>query len=76
VLATYQRLQEEVKTLSAVENPSTSKKKRLKELKKMEARVKAALDEGRIEEDLKDVRMEKVFSAMSTKQAMIARVRT
>lgn len=39
----------------------------------MVARVKSALDEGRIEDDLKDVRMEKVIS-LSTKQAMIARV--
>jgi len=56
--------------------PSTSKKKRLKEVHKMERRVKAALEEGRIEDHLPDVRMEKVFSKASTKQAMIARVRT
>ena len=42
----------------------------------MERRVKAALEEGRIEDHLPDVRMEKVFSKTSTKQAMIARVRT
>lgn len=41
----------------------------------MESRVKAALEEGRIEDDLKDVRMDKTFSPASTKQAMIARVR-
>lgn len=76
--ATYRRLQYEIKTLSetitADTKPSSSKKRRLRDVKKMEARVKAALDEGRIEEDLKDVRMEKVVSGMSTKQAMIARV--
>ncbi|KAH9173359.1 hypothetical protein EDB89DRAFT_723307 [Lactarius sanguifluus] len=36
-------------------------------------RLKAALDEGRIEEDIKGVKMEKVFSRASTKQAMVAR---
>lgn len=39
----------------------------------MEMRVKTALEEGRIEDDIKDVRLEKVFG-VSTKQAMIARV--
>jgi hypothetical protein len=54
-------------------NPSNSKKKRLKEYRRMEARVQSALEQGRIEEDLKDVRMERVVS-LATKQAMIARV--
>lgn len=40
----------------------------------MEDKVRVAIKEERIEDDLKDVRMEKVFSPMSTKQAMIARV--
>lgn len=39
----------------------------------MEARVRSALQEGRIEDDIKDVRMERVVSP-ATKQAMIARV--
>ncbi len=43
---------------------------------KMELRVRAALEEGRVEDDLKDVRMEKVVSRASSKQAMIARVST
>lgn len=55
-------------------SPSPGKKKRLREAKKLEARVRAALDEGRVEEELKGVKMEKVFSKVSTKQAMIARV--
>lgn len=55
-------------------NPSTSKKKRVKEAKKLETRVKLALEEGRIEDDIKGVKMDKVFSKASTKQAMIARV--
>jgi ubiquitin carboxyl-terminal hydrolase 1 len=77
MLATHQRLVQDYEKLKvAVEsepNPSTSKKKRYKEAKRMEAKVKAALAEGRIEEDIKDLKMEKVFSKASTKQAMIAR---
>jgi len=43
---------------------------------KLEAKVKAAIvEEGRIEEDIQGVKMEKVCSKVSTKQAMIARVR-
>ncbi|KAJ3913682.1 hypothetical protein F5877DRAFT_22228, partial [Lentinula edodes] len=70
--ATHRRLMQEAKALSQVENPSASKKRRLKDVKKMAAKVKSALDEGRIEDEIKDVRMEKVIS-LSTKQAMIAR---
>ncbi|KAG5648698.1 hypothetical protein DXG03_000044 [Asterophora parasitica] len=77
MLATQQRLLAEIRKLEEATRPdakpSPSKKKRLKEVRKMEKRVKAALDEGRIEDDLPDVRMEKVFSKASTKQAMIAR---
>ncbi|KIY70350.1 cysteine proteinase [Cylindrobasidium torrendii FP15055 ss-10] len=75
--ATLRRLQQEIATLTEAtkssSKPSSSKKRRLKEVTKMEARVRTAIDEGRIEEDLKDVRLEKVFSQYSTKQAMIAR---
>jgi ubiquitin carboxyl-terminal hydrolase 1 len=71
--ATLRRLTQEAQSLSEVENPSTSKKRRLRDVKKMVAKVKSALEEGRIEDELKDVRMEKVIS-LSTKQAMIARV--
>jgi len=55
-------------------NPSPSKKKRAKEAKKLETKVKHALEEGRIEDDIRGVKMDKVFSKASTKQAMIARV--
>ncbi|KAG5220659.1 Ubiquitin carboxyl-terminal hydrolase [Salix suchowensis] len=41
----------------------------------MELRVRTALEEGRVEDDLKDVRMEKVVSRASSKQAMIARAK-
>ncbi|KAF8166700.1 hypothetical protein BJ912DRAFT_234154 [Pholiota molesta] len=55
--------------------PSNSKKKRFKEVKRMEQRVKTALTEGRIEDEsfLDGVRLERVVSPASTKQAMIAR---
>ena len=56
-------------------HPSSTKKKRLKEFRRMETRVRSALEQGRIEDDLKDVRMERVVSP-ATKQAMIARVRS
>ncbi|KAG2013064.1 hypothetical protein CC2G_010001 [Coprinopsis cinerea AmutBmut pab1-1] len=77
LVATHNRLKQELATLEEATkpgtNPSSSKKRRLKEVRKFEARVRAALAEGRIEDDLKDVRIEKVFSPASTKQAMIAR---
>jgi len=76
--STYKRLKQEAQTLAAsVESPSSkpsnSKKKRLKEVRKMAAKVEDALKSGRIEEEIKDVRIEKVFG-LSSKQAMIARV--
>lgn len=80
MLATYRRLEAEAEKLTELahgdQDPSASKKKRAREARKLAARVKVALDDGRIEEDIKGVRMEKVFSRASTKQAMIARVRT
>ena len=57
------------KLVRELEGASSSKKR----LKKMETRVKEALAQGRIEDDLKDVPIEKVFSPASTKQAMVAR---
>ncbi|KIY51650.1 cysteine proteinase [Fistulina hepatica ATCC 64428] len=77
LVATHKRLLQDLADLAEATrpeaNPSNSKRRRFKEVKKMEARVREALSDGRIEEDLKDVRMEKVFSKVSTKQAMIAR---
>ena len=55
-------------------NPSISRKKRVREARRLEARVKAAIEEGRIEEDIPGVKLEKVYSRESTKQVMIARV--
>ena len=78
MLATHKRLLYDIKTLEEATRPearpSQSKKRRLKEVYKMEKRVKTALAEGRIEDELPAVRMEKVFSKASSKQAMIARV--
>jgi len=78
LLATHKRLAQEAEKLaeavSADPNPSTSKKKRAKEAKKLERKVKLALEEGRIEEDIKGIKLDKVVSKASTKQAMIARV--
>ena len=54
---------------------SASKKKRVREARRLEARVRAAIEEGRIEEEIKGVKIERVVSPLSTKQAMIARVR-
>lgn len=77
MLATHKKLIQDVErlreTVESEPNPSASKKKRYKEAKRMEAKVKAALAEGRIEEDLRDLKLEKVFSKGSTKQAMVAR---
>lgn len=88
MLATYHRLEEDIQHMTKSAGGSTStelngdakttmsqsKKKRLREAKRMLEKVKTALDEGRIEEEIKGLKMEKVFSRASTKQAMIARV--
>ncbi|CDO69582.1 hypothetical protein BN946_scf184759.g22 [Trametes cinnabarina] len=66
MLATYKRLEQEAEKLTeaaqATNDPSSSKKKRARDARRLLARVKAALDEGRIEEDIKGVKLEKVFS--------------
>lgn len=77
MLATYQRLVQEAERLAEAlrteSSPSSSKKKRAHDARKLAARVKAAIDDSRMEEDIKGVKLEKVFSKASTKQAMIAR---
>lgn len=73
MMATSKKLEEEAEKLSQ-DDASASKKKRAREARKLASRVKAALAEGRIEEEIKGVKLEKVFSRESTKQAMIARV--
>lgn len=77
MIFTYKKLEEDAERLTeaaGAHEASPSKKKRAREARKLAARVKAALDEGRIEEDIRGVKMEKVLSRESTKQAMIARV--
>ena len=78
MLATCRKLEQDANRLAeaaqASKDPSSSKKKRARDSKKLLERVKAALDEGRIEEDIRGVKLEKVFSEASTKQSMIARV--
>ncbi|KAH9948773.1 hypothetical protein B0H21DRAFT_689520 [Amylocystis lapponica] len=77
MLATYERLAREADKLVSPAHGehevSASRKKRAREAKKLVLRVKAALNDGRIEEDISGVKMEKVFSKASTKQAMVAR---
>jgi ubiquitin carboxyl-terminal hydrolase 1 len=79
MLATHKRLLSEIKALEETTRseakPSGSRKRRLKDVYKMERQVRTAVEEGRIEDDLRNVRMDKVFSIASSKQAMIARVR-
>lgn len=76
--ATHQRLRQEADRLAAavIADPtaSVSKRKRMKDARKLELKVQSALDHGRLEEEVKGVKLEKVFSRASTKQAMIARV--
>ncbi|KAI0298831.1 hypothetical protein BC826DRAFT_996827 [Russula brevipes] len=74
--ATLRRLEQDVERLSAEAGKSSvsqSKKKRVREARRFATRLKTALEEGRIEEDIKGVKVEKVFSRASTKQAMVAR---
>lgn len=77
MVATWKRLEDEAEKLSqdaSGHDASSSKKKRAREARKLASRVKAALTEGRIEDEIRGVKLEKVFSRESTKQAMIARV--
>ncbi|KAF9780012.1 hypothetical protein BJ322DRAFT_304727 [Thelephora terrestris] len=77
VLATHQKLLAEAERMTALmtiePNPSPSRKKRVREARKLEGRVKTAIEEGRIEEDIPGVKLEKVYSKESTKQVMVAR---
>ena len=75
---TLRRLEQDAERLTAEaaksSSVSQSKKKRLREVKRLALRLKTALEEGRIEEDIKGIKVDKVFSRASTKQAMVARV--
>jgi ubiquitin carboxyl-terminal hydrolase 1 len=76
--ATLHRLEQDAERLTIAQagkpSVSQSKKKRVREVKRLALRLKTALEEGRVEEDIKGIKIEKVFSRASTKQAMIARV--
>ncbi|KAI0045115.1 cysteine proteinase [Auriscalpium vulgare] len=75
--ATLKRLEQEADRLSEAvhddAHASASKKKRSREARKLATKVELALREGRVEEDIKGVKMERIFSKAHTKQAMIAR---
>lgn len=77
--ATLHRLEQDAERLTTEAGKSShvsqSKKKRAREARRLALRLRTALEEGRIEEDIKGVKIEKVFSRASTKQAMVARVR-
>ncbi|VDC00013.1 unnamed protein product [Peniophora sp. CBMAI 1063] len=73
LLATLSHLREEVQRLSDDPKPTNSRKKRLRELKGQVAKVETLLREKREEEDVKDLKLVRVFSRASTKQAMVAR---
>jgi hypothetical protein len=74
--ATFARLNEDAKRLSSDPNPSNSRKKTLRDTRRHISRVEALLKENRVEEDVKGLKMTRVFSRASTKQAMVARVRS
>jgi hypothetical protein len=80
MVATHQKLLTEAERAAALvtieSNPSSSKRKYARDVRKLEARVRAAIKEGRIEEDIPGVQLEKVYSRESTKQVMVARVST
>jgi ubiquitin carboxyl-terminal hydrolase 1 len=73
---TLKRLEADAIRISApTDAPETpSRKKRISNAHKLVRRVKAALEEGRIEDDIKGVTLDKVISRSSTKQTMLARV--
>jgi len=78
MVVTHQKLLAEAERMTALmtiePNPSASRRTRVRDARELQARVKAAIEEGRIEEDIPGVKLEKVYSKESTKQVMIARV--
>lgn len=78
VIATHERLVLEAERLERFVNAdpqaTISKKRKAKDARKLEVKLRASLDHGRLEEDVKGVKLDKVLSRASTKQAMIARV--
>ena len=78
MLATLNKLvaeTEQTKALMMTElKPSASLRNRANKADELRARVKDAIEEGRIEEEIPGLKLEKVYSSESTKQVMIARV--
>jgi len=77
VIATHERLVLEAERLerlvSSDPQATISKRRKAKDARKLEVKLRASLDHGRLEEDVKGVKLDKVLSRASTKQAMIAR---
>ncbi|CAE6343403.1 unnamed protein product [Rhizoctonia solani] len=55
---------------------TTSRKKRERETRKLEELVRKAITDRKVEDEIKGLKMEKVYSNHSTKQVMIARLPT
>ncbi|KAH9927081.1 cysteine proteinase [Epithele typhae] len=74
--ATSLRLEQDAEQLKkaaqATPDPSSSRKKRAREARKLAAKVKELLQTGRVEEDIKGVTLDRIISP-ATKQSMIAR---
>ncbi|QRV72812.1 ubiquitin carboxyl-terminal hydrolase [Ceratobasidium sp. AG-Ba] len=84
MVATHNRLLAEIERQNAPETnaimpgdrekpKTTSKKKRERETRKFEELVRKAIADRKVEEEIKGLKMEKVYSKRSTKQVMIAR---
>ncbi|KZP00309.1 cysteine proteinase, partial [Calocera viscosa TUFC12733] len=75
MLATLRKLGQDTQRLGGggEEGRSPSKKKRGRDAKRLEGRVREAIEGNRLEEDIKGVKMERVYSSSSSKQTMIAR---
>lgn len=77
MLATLSELKEEADRLAAIsaaKEGSRSKRNRAIQARALQQAVQEALDNNRIEQDIPDVKLKRVESSCSTKQAMIARV--
>ena len=74
---TYDSLKHEVergtKEEGAQGNNIMHSKKKVRELRRLQSHLQAALAEGRVEEEIKGLKVERILSRAS-KQAMIARV--
>lgn len=84
MIATHNRLlaeieRQKVNALNAAvigekSKATSSRKKRERETRKLEETVSRAIADKKVEDEIKGLRMEKIYSRQSTKQVMIARV--